>query len=157
MGKSNESFFFRNKWCNKGKCENPCSNPRTCGINAQCSVLNHNALCSCPAGFVGNPRVECLRDVDQCQPNPCGANSRCIDLVGSFDCKCDSGCQGNARQGCTCPPVEVDGCHFKICGPNAQCRSENGVGKCYCPQQFPHGNPDQSCSSRPGGKKDFHI
>ena len=115
-------------------------------------MVSHQALCTCPAGFVGNPRTECIRDVNQCLSNPCGPNARCVDLVGTFDCKCEPGCIGNGRTGCKCPPSQVDGCQFKICGPNAKCRSQNGVGQCYCPSNFPHGNPNKSCSSSPGGK-----
>merc|ERR1712045_413110 len=78
------------------------------------------------------------------------SNSRCIDLIGSFDCKCNAGCRGNPRSGCTCPPSEVDGCQFKSCGANAKCRSQNGVGQCYCPTSYPHGDPNKSCCSKPG-------
>ena len=79
-------------------------------------------------------------------------NYRCIDLVGTHQCKCESGCKGNPKTGCTCPPSKVDGCQFKQCGPNAKCVSENGVGRCLCLSGYPHGNPEISCSSRPGGR-----
>lgn len=30
-----------------------------CGINAQCISQNHQAACSCPPGYTGNPHTEC--------------------------------------------------------------------------------------------------
>lgn len=38
-------------------CTDPC--PGTCGIGALCAVLNHNPICSCPPGDVGDPFVSC--------------------------------------------------------------------------------------------------
>lgn len=48
---------FRDKACSRNKCINPC--PGTCGQNAQCDVVNHIPMCSCPAGLTGNAFVEC--------------------------------------------------------------------------------------------------
>lgn len=42
------------------KCKDPC--PGTCGLNARCRVVNHNAICSCNPGFVGDPFVRCLKE-----------------------------------------------------------------------------------------------
>ena len=139
----------------RGLCVNPCSVPGACGRNAQCSVRNHAAKCSCPAGFVGNPKVRCKRDRDRCKPNPCGQNARCISLVGTYKCKCEPGCTGNPKTGCTCPPVTpINGCQRKRCGANAQCRTtgRNGGAQCFCPPNYPAGNPDIGCSSEKIGK-----
>ena len=46
-----------NKACQRNKCIDPC--PGTCGINAQCNVRNHIAMCSCIAGYEGDPFVSC--------------------------------------------------------------------------------------------------
>lgn len=46
-----------NMACIKQKCSDPCIG--SCGINAKCTVVNHNALCSCPEKFVGDPFVNC--------------------------------------------------------------------------------------------------
>ena len=43
--------------CVNQKCVDPC--PGTCGINSRCIVVNHNPICSCPAGYVGNPFTSC--------------------------------------------------------------------------------------------------
>lgn len=42
------------------KCKDPC--PGTCGLHARCRVVNHNAICSCNPGFVGDPFVRCLKE-----------------------------------------------------------------------------------------------
>ena len=45
------------KACFNTQCVDPCN----CGINAECSVINHKPLCYCPAGYSGNPEVECQK------------------------------------------------------------------------------------------------
>jgi hypothetical protein len=43
--------------CLGRKCLDPC--PGSCGVNANCVVINHNPVCSCPTGLVGNPFEHC--------------------------------------------------------------------------------------------------
>jgi len=43
--------------CIQQKCKDPCNG--ACGIRALCTVVNHNAICSCPTGFRGDPFVQC--------------------------------------------------------------------------------------------------
>lgn len=43
--------------CVNMKCVDPC--PGTCGYNARCQVINHNPICSCNAGYNGDPFVRC--------------------------------------------------------------------------------------------------
>lgn len=50
----------QDKACLNQICSDPC--PGTCGLNARCQVVNHNPICSCPAGYVGDPFVRCLRE-----------------------------------------------------------------------------------------------
>lgn len=47
-----------NEACVNQKCINPC--PGTCGIGAECQVVNHNPICSCPARFTGDPFTRCI-------------------------------------------------------------------------------------------------
>lgn len=47
-----------NKACINNKCQDPC--PGTCGVNAQCQVVNHNPVCSCGSDFTGDPFVRCF-------------------------------------------------------------------------------------------------
>lgn len=46
-----------NRACVNQKCIDPC--PGTCGLNAQCQVVNHNPICTCPDRFSGDPFVMC--------------------------------------------------------------------------------------------------
>jgi len=48
----------QDKACFNQKCIDPC--PGTCGQNARCQVVNHNAICSCSAGYTGDPFIQCL-------------------------------------------------------------------------------------------------
>lgn len=45
--------------CLQQKCRDPCVG--LCGLNAQCSVVNHHAVCACTAGYSGNPFSACER------------------------------------------------------------------------------------------------
>lgn len=47
--------------CLKGQCLGPCEVKDACGMNAKCTAINHDKLCSCPEGFTGSPDVECFR------------------------------------------------------------------------------------------------
>jgi len=43
--------------CVNQRCADPC--PGSCGINAQCHVLNHLPVCTCMEGFTGDPFTQC--------------------------------------------------------------------------------------------------
>ena len=47
----------RSKACVNNKCRDPC--PGTCGLNAECQVVNHAPSCSCLPGYTGNPLAAC--------------------------------------------------------------------------------------------------
>jgi hypothetical protein len=49
----------REKTCIKNKCKNPC--PEPCANNAQCFVIDHIPICSCPIGFEGNAFIQCIK------------------------------------------------------------------------------------------------
>lgn len=44
-----------NETCINRVCRNPCN----CGLNSQCFVQNHRPICSCKAGYEGNPNIAC--------------------------------------------------------------------------------------------------
>lgn len=44
--------------CINQKCRDPC--PGSCGANAICKVVNHNPVCSCTPGFLGDPFTGCV-------------------------------------------------------------------------------------------------
>lgn len=43
--------------CSNQKCNNPCLG--ACGINAECRVHNHKAICYCFNGYSGDPFTQC--------------------------------------------------------------------------------------------------
>lgn len=43
--------------CFSNKCKDPC--PGTCGINAECRVINHSPTCTCFPDYVGNAFTSC--------------------------------------------------------------------------------------------------
>lgn len=45
------------KACINQKCVNPCPGP--CGQKAECRVFNHNPICSCGSGLIGDPFTRC--------------------------------------------------------------------------------------------------
>lgn len=47
-----------NTACLNQRCRDPC--PGTCGLNAECQVVNHNAICSCPSHLTGDPFSKCF-------------------------------------------------------------------------------------------------
>ncbi|VEN33688.1 unnamed protein product [Callosobruchus maculatus] len=47
------------KTCSAGNCIDPCVG--VCGANANCETRNHVPVCSCPAGFTGDPFTGCRR------------------------------------------------------------------------------------------------
>lgn len=53
----------QDKACMKNKCQDPCV--ATCGLNARCNAINHNPICTCPSGFIGDPFVQCIRDISK--------------------------------------------------------------------------------------------
>lgn len=52
--------------CFNQKCKDPC--PGTCGLNALCTVINHNPICSCPAGLIGDPFIKCIQEESKLVP-----------------------------------------------------------------------------------------
>lgn len=44
--------------CIQQKCQNPCD-LGTCGMNAECRVINHNPICTCSSGYSGDPFEQC--------------------------------------------------------------------------------------------------
>lgn len=44
--------------CINNKCIDPCTN--SCGTLAECLIISHTVSCVCPAGYTGNPFVQCV-------------------------------------------------------------------------------------------------
>ncbi|MCL4137510.1 UNVERIFIED_CONTAM: hypothetical protein GTU68_046077 [Idotea baltica] len=149
--------------CIRKKCRDPC--PGACGSGAQCIVVSHNAICSCPTGYFGNPdygcQPECVIDAD-CLSNLACFSGKCIDPCPGL-CGSNAECYvSNHRPICNCkpsytgdpytqPPVDqsTDPCRPSPCGPNSKCevhtsRPKGSYADCRClPGYF--GNPFEEC------------
>lgn len=51
------------KSCVNQICSDPC--PGVCGYNARCHIVNHNPICSCNAGYSGDPFVRCVEELSK--------------------------------------------------------------------------------------------
>jgi hypothetical protein len=45
--------------CINRQCLNPCAVSDPCATNAFCRVEAHQPVCTCPPGYLGDPRVSC--------------------------------------------------------------------------------------------------
>lgn len=61
--------------CIQSKCRDPC--PGTCGLNAECRVVNHLAACTCSQGYIGNP-------FSFCNPAPTESKKSVIPFITFF-------------------------------------------------------------------------
>lgn len=96
------------------RCENPCK----CGTNAECQVHNHQAICTCPRNWLGNPFVSCRPE--------CTTHSDCPrSKPACLYQKCLNPCDG-------------------VCGVNADCNLRDITPVCSCPRHMT-GNPFVSC------------
>lgn len=78
--------------------------PNPCGINAECRDRSGRPVCSCPAGYRGDPITHCIR-------------SECLDHIecpGHLSCR-----NGNCVNPCS-----------GQCGINAECIVRNHVPVC---------------------------
>lgn len=154
----------RDRACLRSKCVDPC--PGTCGQSAQCEVINHIPVCSCPTGYTGNPFTSCRKAeisdyIDPCNPSPCGANSQCRNISEHAVCTCLPefiGSPPQCRPECVvsseCAPTQacinqkcVDPCRG-TCGINARCEVFNHSPICSC-KAGQNGDPFKSCQPIP--------
>jgi len=45
--------------CRNTQCMNPCAVDDPCAPTANCKVINHQPVCTCPDGYIGSPTTEC--------------------------------------------------------------------------------------------------
>lgn len=50
----------RDKQCINSLCVNPCVTGDPCGRSSLCHVDNHNPICKCPIGYIGDPITKCI-------------------------------------------------------------------------------------------------
>ena len=46
--------------CENQKCINPCASNSPCAPTAICKTVHHEAVCTCPDGYIGSPLVDCI-------------------------------------------------------------------------------------------------
>ncbi|XP_069969547.1 neurogenic locus notch homolog protein 4-like [Penaeus vannamei] len=145
--------------CQRLKCIDPCG-VGVCGQGSECTVRNHQPICSCPRGFVGDPFNRCRRFDPQelCSPSPCGRNTNCKVRNDRAVCSCIDNYIGNPLTGCEpecvrdtdCPNnmacrqnICVNPCR-DACGEGAYCEVRNSRAVCSCPQYY-QGDPYSRC------------
>lgn len=111
--------------CINNRCTDPC--PGSCAYNAQCSVINHIPICSCPKDYVGDPFVSC-------QPAPPRKIMKTLVIINLIPFMTLS-IVPTAQ-----PPVKDDPCNPSPCGPNAVCND----GQCTCIPEY-QGDPFIGC------------
>lgn len=153
------------KACVNNRCQDPCVG--VCGVNSQCTVVNHIPVCYCPPTHTGDALVACTEktylppDTTPCDPNPCGPNSKCLSTPDNYAvCSCLSGfrgvppaCQAECMINAECPQNKacinlkcVDPCPG-TCGTGARCEILNHNPICSCgPNQ--EGDPFVVCEGR---------
>jgi len=139
------------------RARDPCAGA-PCGQNAECRSSGDRPVCSCPAGYQGNPQILCRR-------GECSANSECpsFQVCQNFHCvnPCSNACAPNAQcevrnhiAVCSCPQgfkgdatrscQRADLCQPSPCGANTKCRVENERAICSCLQSY-IGDPISGC------------
>ena len=150
--------------CINQKCRDPC--PGTCGLNAECRVAIHRAVCTCLNGYEGDPFRRCqpIREppvVGSCVPNPCGPYSICTVLGPRPVCDCQPGyfgkppnCQPECLKNSDCALNKAcinqkcqDPCPG-VCGANALCQVVSHNPICSCPPGY-NGDPFNYCQKIP--------
>lgn len=58
-----DSECISSRACLRQKCTDPCLG--SCGIGANCYVVNHMAMCVCPNGYTGDPFVNCILEPER--------------------------------------------------------------------------------------------
>lgn len=85
--------------CAKGQCVNPCQEAGSaCGMNAECRMAGHFKQCSCPAGFTGDPALECVRVPVLCSSSAdCAPGMACHESMCLPRCGADQECALNEK------------------------------------------------------------
>lgn len=103
-----------NKACDRNKCIDPCIG--SCARSADCRVVSHSPVCTCPERFTGDPFVHC-------EPESMSRNFQTPQILKTLIYKGI--------------PIEreeehKDPCFPSPCGPNSKCENHNGYAKCSC-------------------------
>ena len=147
--------------CLNNHCRDPCIG--VCGINAECTVRNHNPICGCLESYTGDPFIRCTpipittttttkrpiifdtpTPTYPPAPPPATEESPSIIFKPIFPTK-DAPTLTLSPIGIT--PTQrpmVDPCGQKPCGINANCKTNGFDHRCECKFDYV-GNPYVSC------------
>ncbi|UYV71427.1 dp [Cordylochernes scorpioides] len=134
------------KKCIYKRCQDPCSFFQACGLNSNCNPINHEAICSCPPLYTGNPKVHC--SLERIGPGGCSMDDECHVGTICEGGECIEGCRADSQ----CPQDEA--CVRRrcekvckaagICGTNTDCKGVAHRPLCTCLPGFV-GDPHQEC------------
>ncbi|XP_026869997.2 pro-epidermal growth factor isoform X2 [Electrophorus electricus] len=129
----------------------------SCGVNAQCLLVEGTASCHCLRGFTHDGQL-CV-DTDECTAGLAECNSlrsECVNTAGGYFCQCRTGFSGDEHH---C--IDIDECHLEIhrCDVNAICLNTLGEYECRCRHGYtvsgsrchedPKGAPSKPSTSSP--------
>jgi hypothetical protein len=124
--------------CVNRQCVPVCAGDRSsCGEKATCYGANHRAICQCPPGLIGNPRISCIlvgcRSNTECPGNRACINNKCEDPCASTNpCDTPAECKVfNHAVECACPPGAVSDGKMGCMTVDEKCRKDSD-----CPSQF---------------------
>ena len=134
------------QWCRNGQCDDPCNGSGVCGLQAVCSVVSHEPVCSCPAGMRGQPERggTCLESGFECSgDNECGLEQICLRAMCVAGCRTHANCPSDKScvNGQCQSPCALGG----MCGVNSICRAVAHEAKCSCAPGY-SGDPLRQCS-----------
>lgn len=121
--------------CVNSKCVDPC--PGTCGFNARCQAINHNPICSCNPGYIGDPFVRCNLEQSKtiafhtCKSVSVTYSYFCFSFLGLvFSLFTYFLLEMHIEP--AVPKPNVNPCVPSPCGPNSQCRIVGDTPVCSC-------------------------
>ena len=115
------------KACVNQHCIDPC--PGVCGFNAECRVINHNPVCTCVPGYIGDPFRGCSLERKY---------QACLLFLSAGE-SCELHCTNISAT-----PVVNDPCDPNPCGPGAIPRQVGDECQCTCPPGL-FGDPYREC------------
>ena len=148
-------------------CADPCASA-SCGPNAICTVIDHQASCSCPTATRGDPndqslgcfRVDCSENDDCAFDHACDQKTfKCFNPCERMDCfnglcqvknrkavcQCAAGFEPSINNQC----ADINECSRNPCHPTATCRNTPGKFQCVCPEGLV-GEPYKDGCRKPG-------
>ena len=126
--------------CIREKCQNPCFTT-TCGVNAECRVTRHRAICYCKPGYEGDPYRICEERKQQHLIQIYLGLLVISLLLYLAGCKSDDECP--LSQACIQRECQ-DPCPFEQCGIKAFCTVNVHRARCQCPPGH-KGSPYVEC------------